>query len=69
MVDKNEVIKDIDLDLVIDTTETLEKFATGYKEKPFLNKSRMDMTQADLMRERFGLTKKTHTKKRKKRKK
>jgi hypothetical protein len=68
MVD-NRVIKDINLDLVIDTTETLEQFASGYKEKPFMDKSRLEMSQSDLMRERFGLTKKTHTKKRKKKKK
>jgi hypothetical protein len=68
MVD-NKVINDVNLDLVIDTTETLEHFESNYKEKPFLDKSRLEMSQSDLMRERFGLTKKTHTRKRKKKKK
>jgi hypothetical protein len=58
-MEENNVYNDVNLDLLIDTIETLT--TVPQNKKVFLS-------QTELMRDRFGLTKKTHTKKRKKKK-
>jgi hypothetical protein len=58
-MEENNVYNDVNLDLLIDAVETLT--TVPQNKKVFLS-------QTELMRDRFGLTKKTHTKKRKKKK-
>jgi hypothetical protein len=60
---KNDVIQDVNLDILIDTIETFTPTPTAKTDR------RAFLTKEEIIRERFGLTKKTHTKKRKNKKK